>query len=57
MGLYKRPDFWGNLLEKSVFLVSKLGNRPLLEHGPLIEILIILPEYITSHRIAIQFVN
>ena len=30
--------FLGNLLEKS-FLGSKLGNGPLLEHGPLIEIL------------------
>ena len=39
MGLYKRLDFWGNLVEKSAFLASKLGNGPLLEHGPLIEIL------------------
>ena len=29
----------GNLLEKLSFLASKLGNGPLLEHGPLIEIL------------------
>ena len=27
------------LLEKSTFLASKLGNGPLVEHGPLIEIL------------------
>ena len=26
--------FLGNLLEKSAFLASKLGNGPLLEHGP-----------------------
>ena len=31
--------FLGNLLEKSAFLASKLGNGSLLEHGPLIEIL------------------
>ena len=34
-----RLDFLGNMLEKSTFLASKLGNGPLLEHGPLIEIL------------------
>ena len=26
--------FWGNLLEKSAFLVSEPGDGPLLEHGP-----------------------
>ena len=31
--------FFFNLLEKSEFLESKLGNGPLLEHGPVIEIL------------------
>ena len=34
--------FLGNLLEKSAFLASKLGNGPLLEHGPVIEILLYL---------------
>ena len=29
----------GNLLKNSAFLASKLGNGPLLEHGPVIEIL------------------
>ena len=28
-------QFGGNLLEKSVFLASKLGDGHLLEHGPL----------------------
>ena len=37
MGVYKRLDFFLNLLEKSAFLASKLGDGPLLEHGPLIE--------------------
>ena len=37
--LYWRLDSWGNLLEKSAFLASKLGNGPLLEHGQVIEIL------------------
>ena len=34
-----RGSIFFNLLEKSAFLASKLGNRPLLEHGPVIEIL------------------
>ena len=49
MGLYKRLNFLGNLLEKLTFLASKLRNGPLLEHGSLNEILrylqhILLPE-------------
>ena len=32
-------QFFGNLHEKSAFLASKLGNGPLLEHWPVIEIL------------------
>ena len=34
-----RGSIFLNLLEKSAFLASKLGNGPLLEHGPVIEIL------------------
>ena len=34
-----RSSILGNLIEKMGILVSKLGNGPLLEHGPLIEIL------------------
>ena len=34
-----RVDFLGNLLERLAFLASKLGNGPLLEHWPVIEIL------------------
>ena len=33
----------GNLLEKSAYLASKLGNGRLFEHGPLIEILRYMP--------------
>ena len=28
--------FWENLLEKSAFMSPKLGNGPLLKHGPVI---------------------
>ena len=49
--LYKRHDFWGNLLEKSAFLASKLGNGPLLEHGPVIEILLYLVNiHVRDHK-------
>ena len=34
-----RGSIFGEIcFKKSAFLVSKLGSRPLLEHGPLIEI-------------------
>ena len=43
-----RGSIYGKIcLKKSAFLASKLGNGPLLEHGPLIEILRYIKVYIS----------
>ena len=36
--LLEAQFFWKICLKKTAFLFSKLGNGPLLEHGPVIEI-------------------
>ena len=49
----------GNLLEKSAFLASKLGNWPLLEHGPVIEgpVIEILRYIYSVIRLGFRFQN